>query len=171
MVFPYYLRVPTIQPIAILNPSYRKSQIYPIQQLHSYSPYLVLPELVEVFYSLISTTRIEKRFILASLFSLTLVLFLLKPSAASMITLLLICIVWGTSSTAFNVACQSETMLATNENTNSVAMSIFSGIFNLGIGLGSFIGGQTINLLNIQSIGYIAGIIAILGIIFYIRRR
>lgn len=113
----------------------------------------------------------RKRFILASLFSLTLVLFLLKPSAASMITLLLICIVWGTSSTAFNVACQSETMLATNENTNSVAMSIFSGIFNLGIGLGSFIGGQAINLLNIQSIGYIAGIIAILSIIFYIRRR
>ena len=113
----------------------------------------------------------RKRFILASLFSLTLVLFLLKPSAASMITLLLICIVWGTSSTAFNVACQSETMLATNENTNSVAMSIFSGIFNLGIGLGSFIGGQTINLMNIQSIGYVAGIISILGIIFYISRR
>ena len=81
------------------------------------------------------------------------------------------CIVWGTSSTAFNVACQSETMLATNENTSSVAMSIFSGIFNLGIGLGSFIGGQTINLMNIQSIGYVAGIISILGIIFYISRR
>lgn len=113
----------------------------------------------------------RKRFILASLFSLTLVLFLLKPSAASMITLLLICIVWGTSSTAFNVACQSETMLATDENTSSVAMSIFSGIFNLGIGLGSFIGGQTINLINIQSIGYVAGIISILGIIFYISRR
>ena len=81
------------------------------------------------------------------------------------------CIVWGTSSTAFNVACQSETMLATDENTSSVAMSIFSGIFNLGIGLGSFIGGQTINLINIQSIGYVAGIISILGIIFYISRR
>ena len=113
----------------------------------------------------------RKRFILASEFSLTLVLFLLKPSAVSIITLLLMCIVWGTSSTAFNVACQSETMSATNENTSSVAMSIFSGIFNLGIGLGSFIGGQTINLLNIQSIGYVAGIISILGIIFYISRR
>lgn len=113
----------------------------------------------------------RKRFILASLFCLTLVLFLLKPSTTFMITLLLICIVWGMSSTAFNVACQSETMLATDENTSSVAMSIFSGIFNLGIGLGSFIGGQTINLLNIQSIGYVAGIIAVLSIIFYIRRR
>ena len=113
----------------------------------------------------------RKRFILVSLFSLTLVLFLLKPSAVSIITLLLMCIVWGTSSTAFNVACQSETMLATDENTSSVAMSIFSGIFNLGIGLGSFIGGQTINLINIQSIGYVAGIISILGIIFYISRR
>lgn len=113
----------------------------------------------------------RKRFILVLLFSLTLVLFLLKPSAVSIITLLLMCIVWGTSSTAFNVACQSETMLATDENTSSVAMSIFSGIFNLGIGLGSFIGGQTINLINIQSIGYVAGIISILGIIFYISRR
>lgn len=113
----------------------------------------------------------RKRFILVSLFSLTLVLFLLKPSAVSIITLLLMCIVWGTSSTAFNVACQSETMLATDENTSSVAMSIFSGIFNLGIGLGSFIGGQTINWINIQSIGYVAGIISILGIIFYISRR
>ena len=62
-------------------------------------------------------------------------------------------------------------MLATDENTSSVAMSIFSGLFNLGIGLGSFIGGQTINLINIQSIGYVAGIISILGIIFYISRR
>lgn len=113
----------------------------------------------------------RKRFILVSLLCLTLVLFLLKPSAVSIITLLLMCIVWGTSSTAFNVACQSETMLATDENTSSVAMSIFSGIFNLGIGLGSFIGGQTINWINIQSIGYVAGIISILGIIFYISRR
>ena len=113
----------------------------------------------------------RKRFILISLFCLTFVLFVLKPSAASIITLLLICVVWGMSSTAFNVACQSETILVTNEQTSSIAMSIFSGIFNLGIGLGSFIGGQAINILNIQSIGYIAGIIGILSVIFYIRRR
>ncbi|RGS31526.1 MFS transporter [Eubacterium sp. AF22-8LB] len=113
----------------------------------------------------------RKRFILISLFCLTIVLFVLKPSTASIITLLLICVVWGMSSTAFNVACQSETILVTNEQTSSIAMSIFSGIFNLGIGLGSFIGGQTINILNIQSIGYIAGIIGILSVIFYIRRR
>ncbi|WP_295568395.1 hypothetical protein [uncultured Holdemanella sp.] len=75
------------------------------------------------------------------------------------------------SSTAFNVAYQSKTILVINEQTSSIAMSIFSGIFNLGIGLGSFIGGQTINILNIQSIGYIAGIIGILSVIFYIRRR
>ena len=112
----------------------------------------------------------RKRFILISLFCLTIVLFVLKPSTTSIITLLLICVVWGMSSTAFNVACQSETILVTNEQTSSIAMSIFSGIFNLGIGLGSFIGGQTINILNIQSIGYIAGIIGILSVIFYITR-
>ena len=112
----------------------------------------------------------RKRFILISLFCLTIVLFVLKPSTASIITLLLICVVWGMSSTAFNVACQSETILVTNEQTSSIAMSIFSGIFNLGIGLGSFIGRQTINILNIQSIGYIASIIGILSVIFYITR-
>lgn len=112
----------------------------------------------------------RKRFILISLFCLTIVLFVLKPSTASIITLLLICVVWGMSSTAFNVACQSETILVTNEQTSSIAMSILSGIFNLGIGLGSFIGGQTINILNIQSIGYIASIIGILSVIFYITR-
>lgn len=112
----------------------------------------------------------RKRFTLISLFCLTIVLFVLKPSTASIITLLLICVVWGMSSTAFNVACQSETILVTNEQTSSIAMSIFSGIFNLGIGLGSFIGGQTINILNIQSIGYIASIIGILSVIFYITR-
>ena len=112
----------------------------------------------------------RKRFILISLFCLTIVLFVLKPSTASIITLLLICVVWGMSSTAFNVACQSETILVTNEQTSSIAMSIFSGIFNLGVGLGSFIGGQTINILNIQSIGYIASIIGILSVIFYITR-
>ena len=112
----------------------------------------------------------RKRFILISLFYLTIVLFVLKPSTASIVTLLLICVVWGMSSTAFNVACQSETILVTNEQTSSIAMSIFSGIFNLGIGLGSFIGGQTINILNIQSIGYIASIIGILSVIFYITR-
>lgn len=94
-----------------------------------------------------------------------------KPGTAKFITLLLICIILCMSSTAFNVAYQSKTILVINEQTSSIAMSIFSGIFNLGIGLGSFIGGQTINILNIQSIGYIAGIIGILSVIFYIRRR
>lgn len=44
------------------------------------------------------------------------------------------------------LSCQSETILAIDENTSSVTMSIFLGIFNLGIGLGSFIGGPLIFL-------------------------
>ena len=60
MEFLYYLRVPTIQPIVILNHSYRKSQIYQTIQLHLFYLYLVLPVLVEVSYSQISTIKIEK---------------------------------------------------------------------------------------------------------------
>ena len=53
----------------------------------------------------------RKRFILTSLCCLSLVLFLLKPSTTTMITLILICIIWGMSSTAFNVACQMKTQV------------------------------------------------------------
>lgn len=111
------------------------------------------------------------RFILVSLTSLFFVLFFLKLSSYKMITLILLCIIWGITSTAFNVACQSETMLVTSESTSAIAMSIFSGIFNLGIGLGSFIGGQTISIFNIHCIGYISCVISMLSIIFYVLRN
>lgn len=94
--------------------------------------------------------------------NIAIVLILLKPSTISLITLLLVCAYWGLTSTAFNVACQSEVILHAG-NAGAVAMSIFSGIFNLGIGMGSFIGGQTVNMIGISNIGFVGAIIGLIG--------
>ena len=103
--------------------------------------------------------------------NIAIVLFLLKPSSITLITLLIVCACWGCTSTAFNVAAQSEIILHGKESS-SVAMSIFSGIFNLGIGLGSFIGGQTVNIIGIQYIGIVGAMIGCIGgVICYLSKK
>ncbi len=70
--------------------------------------------------------------------------FLLKSTRHASLTIIPLFLCWGMISTIFNVVCQAETIQATKNKKHSIAMSIFSGIFNLGIGLGSFLGGQII---------------------------
>lgn len=95
------------------------------------------------------------------------VLLFLKPSASSFLFLVIVCACWGITCTAFNVTCQSEVILHAG-NAGTVAMSIFSGIFNLGIGLGSFIGGQTVDHLGLGMIGCIGALIGLAAGIYCI---
>lgn len=106
-------------------------------------------------------------FVRSMTMNIAIVLFLLKPSSVSLISLLIVCAYWGLTSTAFNVACQSEVILHAG-NAGTVAMSIFSGIFNLGIGMGSFLGGQTVNILGIGFIGYVGAVIGLIAGIYCI---
>lgn len=103
-----------------------------------------------------------RRVLLVTLAVFAIVLVLLKPSAISLITLLIVCACWGCTSSAFNVTAQSEVIIHGKESS-TVAMSIFLGIFNLGIGLGSFIGGQTVNILGISYIGFVGAFIGLVG--------
>lgn len=99
--------------------------------------------------------------------NIAIVLLLLKPSTVSLISLLFVCAYWGLTSTAFNVAAQSEIILHADA-AGSVAMAFFSGIFNLDIGTGSFIGGKVVDLINLGSIGYIGAVIGLLAGIYCI---
>ena len=73
--------------------------------------------------------------------SMALCLVLLCPLSFSHPMLIAICAIWGLTATAYNVAMQSNIILITTPESTSVAMSIFSGIFNLGIGCGAYAGG------------------------------
>lgn len=105
-------------------------------------------------------------FLYATTFGLAAVLFLLKSTRHASLTIIPLFLCWGMISTIFNVACQAETIQATKEQEASIAMSIFSGIFNLGIGLGSFLGGQVILFTSVANIGLLGGWIALANGLF-----
>ncbi len=107
------------------------------------------------------------RFIIASV---AVALLCLRVASISLYLVILVCVLWGMAVTAFNVAFQAETIKAVPEEASAVAMSLFSGIFNLGIGCGTWLGGTVCNQLSIANIGYAGGIIGVLAVLYCIFR-
>ena len=94
-------------------------------------------------------------------------LLLLHLSALLPATVILLCTVWGMAVTAFNVALQAEIINYSPQNATSISMSIFSGIFNLGIGCGTLVGGSICMYLSLSGIGYAGGALAVLAFAYW----
>lgn len=110
--------------------------------------------------------RFHLAFVRLSLFGLGFSMFLLYFVSESSIATTLLCAVWGLCFMLFGVIFQSQ-VIAAVPNATAVAMSIFSGIFNVGIGSGALIGGQTYTHFGIESIGFVAsGICAVAALYF-----
>ena len=93
---------------------------------------------------------------------------LLLPVSGSIPVILLLLGLWGMVGTAFNIAMQSEIINIAPPEGTSVAMSIFSGIFNFGIGTGAFIGGMVCRSIDLPHIGTVGGIIAVGTLLFWL---
>ncbi len=104
-------------------------------------------------------------FLLTMIAGLTLSLLLMRAASFSPVSMLALCVLWGLCATAFNVAFQAEIISFTDSSTSAVAMSIFSGLFNLGIGCGTAIGGIVVSHGAIASIGYAGATIGAAGVI------
>lgn len=96
---------------------------------------------------------------------LALSLLLMHAASFSLVSMLALCVLWGLCATAFNVAFQAEIISFTDSSASAVAMSIFSGLFNLGIGCGTAIGGIVVSHGAIASIGYVGATIGAAGVI------
>lgn len=94
------------------------------------------------------------------------VLLLLLPSAASLYTSILLCALWGIAATAYCVTFQAETIRAVTMAESAIAMSMYSGIFNLGIGFGTWVGGLVTTYASIDDIGIAGGIIGIIASLY-----
>lgn len=94
------------------------------------------------------------RFIAWVMVLTTACLALLMPLSSSF-ALPLLLVVWGAAMTAFSVSFQSEMIRTAPAEGTAVAMSLFSGLFNVGIGLGSLLGGTVVDTLSISGIGYV----------------
>ena len=91
---------------------------------------------------------------------------LLMAASASFITSAIVCALWGMAITAFNVTFQAETIKAASAEGSTVAMSIYSGIYNLGISVGTWVGGLVCTYVSISYIGIAGGITACAAFIF-----
>ncbi len=100
-------------------------------------------------------------------------LLLLRPAAAAPALLLALCAVWGIAMAAFNLTLQYRVVQAAPEATD-IAMSMQSGIYNIGIGAGAFLGGLTADGPGLATIGFVAGGIAAaasLWSLYYLKRH
>lgn len=111
-----------------------------------------------------------RRFVAVATVAPALCLLLMQVSALSLASVLAVCVVWGAMATAFNIAFQDNVMRFAPEEATSVAMSIFSGIFNLGIGSGAYIGGVVVTHLSLGGIGYAGGVIGLLAAFYCVGR-
>ena len=91
---------------------------------------------------------------------------LLLPAAAALPLVFLVCVLWGMSGSGYSIVYQAKIIEVADESEQTVAMAIFSGIFNLGIGTGSFIGGAVCTYDTIAHVGLVGAFIAALALAY-----
>lgn len=109
----------------------------------------------------------RKLFVSVVVLLMAVCMLLIAPLASNTYLIMLLCAIWGLAATAYNVAMQSNIILITTADSTAVAMSIFSGIFNLGIGCGALAGGIICEQLSIYYIGFVGAALAFVGLTYW----
>lgn len=107
-------------------------------------------------------------FIILAIGGVCLCLFLMGASAVTMVTMVALCAFWGFFVTLFNVAFQNEAIRASPSDATAISMSMFSGIFNVGIAMGSLIGGAVTDSASVGLIGYVGGAFTLVALVITI---
>ena len=92
-------------------------------------------------------------------------LLLLLPASGSESNLAILSIFWGVAIMIIGLGMQVK-VLALAPDATDVAMSLFSGIFNIGIGAGALVGNQISLHLSMSAIGYLGAIPALVALIW-----
>ncbi|MCI5968525.1 sugar transporter [Helicobacter sp.] len=108
----------------------------------------------------------KETFLAFAIFGVFVALLLLKILSFNSLSIVLVCVLWGLSITLFGLTLQAKVLYLVPVGT-SIAMSIFSGIYNLGIGSGAYFGGLIVGFLNAGYVGYFGALIAFCVCVYY----
>ena len=96
---------------------------------------------------------------------LTLCLVLLLPAANSELHLAVLSVFWGVAIMIIGLGMQVK-VLSLAPDATDVAMALFSGIFNIGIGAGALVGNQVSLHWSMSAIGYVGAVPALAALIW-----
>lgn len=110
------------------------------------------------------STRHPQAFPLVAMLAMGSCLLLLLPAARDSAWLGTVVLVWGIAGMCFGLAQQARVLDLASDATD-VAMAMFSGIYNVGIGGGALLGSLVAQHLGLAHIGLIGGLLAFAGLL------
>ena len=92
---------------------------------------------------------------------------LLGISSGNSFIMVFTCLLWGLSINCFNISLQS-CIIDYSPFGTAIAMSIYSGIYNVGIGAGALVGGIVCSHIGIPFVGYVGVAVSLVSALFFL---
>ena len=92
---------------------------------------------------------------------------LLGISSGNSFIMVFTCLLWGLSINCFNISLQS-CIIDYSPFGTAIAMSIYSGIYNVEIGAGALVGGIVCSHIGIPFVGYVGGAVSLVSALFFL---